>query len=123
MNLFYNLLISSTLFLLSGNMVEERESVSFKQVYSSKKCSYKVYTAKVNGVIRCGDWNYVDEVSPGNPVSIEIYPGEKTVVRIVYSSGNVCYQDGIKRQDNLSMSASASRSSVKKMELHDWNCK
>lgn len=102
--------------------IEPAKTIKAEYIYSSKKCSYNVYTAKGGGTISCDSWSLVGEVTPIKSVKIPIQQGENILIRVMKKNSGVCKTSKIKREDNVFLKPNSTKSSIIKYELHDWEC-
>lgn len=96
--------------------------IKAEYVYSSQKCSYNVYKAQGGGTIGCDDWTYAGKVTSTNSVKVTILQGENILIRVMKDGAEVCKASKIKQEDNVYLLPNATKSSITKYELHDWEC-
>ena len=99
---------------------EPTKIIKAEYVYSSQKCSYDVY--KGDGIIGCDDWTYVGKVTSSNSIKVTIQQGENISIRVMKNGAEVCKASKIKQEDNVYLLTNATKSSINKYELHDWEC-
>lgn len=109
-------------FTSSTSLDQRQENVYATYTYTSRNCNYRVYQAQAKSFVECHEWSFVGTVTPNNGVSVELFPGDRIIVRVMKGGSSVCNFRKLKRTDDIYLPENATRSSRTARELHDWTC-